>query len=205
MGIEFILSKDASGSADSNRLKLPLATTPENITTGVKRFCANISRHDPVYIDYVETGFRPGWCHFNIAMMVELHGGSYLPGWIIWESSMLIEAEHHAVWHRLDNTLADVTPKVDGEQRILFLPDPGRPYNFRANLGWQNKRQLALPIPKVMKKMMMADARADVVLNLNDVNAYLEANGLPPIENVAAIRAPAISRGIQNKSHSGKK
>lgn len=205
MSTNLFSPRAAGGHGDLSRTVLPLATTPESITAEVKRFCGNISRHEPVYLDYVASGLRPSWCHLNVAILVEKFGGTCLPGWIIWVSSMLIEAEHHAVWHRPDNTLADVTPKVDGEQRILFLPDPGRPYDFRANLGWENKRQLKLPIPKAMKKMMLADARLGMIVSLQEVNAYLVANDLEPVTNVGRIRAPAISRGLSRTSNGVKK
>jgi hypothetical protein len=40
----------------------------------------------------------------------------------------VIEGEFHAVWSSPQGRLLDVTPKPDGETRILFLPDNKRVY-----------------------------------------------------------------------------
>jgi hypothetical protein len=40
----------------------------------------------------------------------------------------MIEAEFHAVWITPKNKMRDVTPKIDGFKKILFLPDSIRSY-----------------------------------------------------------------------------
>ena len=59
-------------------------------------------------------------------------------GWTIWETpGVCIEAEFHSVWQRENADLVDITPKPDGEQKILYLRDDSREYtgmivaNFR--------------------------------------------------------------------------
>ncbi len=175
----------------------PFATTPASITTKVKKFCAEISRHQPVYLGHTDFGFSPGWCHANVAMMVQKFGGAYLPGWIIWSSAMMFEAEHHAVWHRPDQTLVDVTPRVDGEDQILFLPDPARPYDFPNSLAWENKRYLKSPT----RKAMFEDIRRPVIVSLEKLNSYLMLNGMEPVQSVGAIPVPALSRGLPQKAN----
>ncbi|MDB5350157.1 MAG: sec-C metal-binding protein [Planctomycetota bacterium] len=51
-------------------------------------------------------------------------GGNSLLGWTIWEwPGVLLEAISHGVWERSDGELLDPTPKADGEETTLFLPD----------------------------------------------------------------------------------
>ena len=37
---------------------------------------------------------------------------------------MYIEADLHCVWKEPRGNFIDITPNVDGEEKILFLPDP---------------------------------------------------------------------------------
>jgi hypothetical protein len=55
---------------------------------------------------------------------VREHGGKRINGWMIWEADDFDEAEFHCVWQNPDGQLVDVTPRVDREERILFLADP---------------------------------------------------------------------------------
>lgn len=106
--------------------------TPEEISTPIRALCRDLSPNN-----------RPTWvavkpdpnaivseCFINAAARVARDGGSLVFGWTIWEwPRIFIEAEHHAVWEK-DGERLDITPHVNGQQRILFLPDPGRVYDF---------------------------------------------------------------------------
>ncbi len=60
-------------------------------------------------------------------------GGATVLGWCIWERPGInLHATFHTVWKSWNGELIDVTPKPDGEARILFLPDP--------TLVWEGKR-----------------------------------------------------------------
>ncbi|MEE4210968.1 MAG: hypothetical protein V2I43_17095 [Parvularcula sp.] len=63
--------------------------------------------------------------------------GSIAYGWAIWNlRGVYFEAEHHGVWEKRSGELVDLTPQMNGYKKILFLPDPGAPYNpqtFRSN------------------------------------------------------------------------
>jgi hypothetical protein len=52
---------------------------------------------------------------------------------------MFLEAEFHAVWISSDGKIIDITPKVDNEDVILFLPDSKRIYDGRFV---ENRRKL---------------------------------------------------------------
>jgi hypothetical protein len=67
-------------------------------------------------------------CIAAVAEKIHRDRGSRTMGWQIWQSEIVIEGEMHAVWCAPDATLHDVTPKPEGIDRILFLPDPRLAY-----------------------------------------------------------------------------
>jgi hypothetical protein len=74
-----------------------------------------------------EPAARQDYCFSNVEAKVESSGGSMVLGWTIWETpGILVEGEFHSCWQSPSGELVDVTPKRDGERRILFLPDPSR-------------------------------------------------------------------------------
>ena len=106
-----------------------MQTTPERLDSTVLHFCSSIRPEAaPVYVPVVaDRQAVPRNCYLNVKRRVAEEGGSILHGWTIWyEPGRFIEAEHHAVWVSPDGRHLDVTPHVDGETRILFLPDPER-------------------------------------------------------------------------------
>ncbi len=107
----------------------PRHTTPTQITTEIEYFFNEIVPSDkPVFVSVEpEHNSRVDHCFFNVPEKVALHGGSMQYGWIIWETPrILLDAEFHAVWRSPKNSLIDVSPKPDGEKRILFLSDANR-------------------------------------------------------------------------------
>ncbi|MEG2312584.1 hypothetical protein, partial [Brevundimonas sp.] len=66
---------------------------------------------------------RAGWCHFNVAEQINRAGGSRQHGWMIWYHETHLSAEFHSVWVNDAGDYIDLTPRVDGEVEILFLPD----------------------------------------------------------------------------------
>lgn len=84
----------------------------------------------PVYIDVTPVRFaKVKGCFPAVLEQMRQHGGAMVSGWQLWESSVILEAEYHAVWQAPDGVLHDITPKELPIERILFLPDPARPYN----------------------------------------------------------------------------
>ncbi|WP_458068503.1 zinc chelation protein SecC [Rhodanobacter sp. BL-MT-08] len=68
-------------------------------------------------------------CFPNVAAKIVRSGGHMLCGWQIWEwPHVLVEAEFHAVWVSPEGKLIDITPKLHGEDTILFLSDARRTY-----------------------------------------------------------------------------
>lgn len=64
-------------------------------------------------------------CHLNVWCQAREHGGQPQHGWVLAQdkSKMFSEAIFHTVWRSPDGKLVDVTPRVDSEKRLLFVPD----------------------------------------------------------------------------------
>ena len=104
-------------------------TTPLIISKQILGFCNEIdASNEPLYVPVrpdVHADFNE--CFRNVAIHITEHSGQIKYGWIIWEEPELwLNAEFHAVWISSTGEFINITPKVDGESRILFLPDSKR-------------------------------------------------------------------------------
>jgi len=75
-----------------------------------------------------EFGPEPQNCFFNVWVQILYAGGSMQHGWLIAQDSTkdFIEAQFHAVWIDHTGGLVDITPRIDGEKRVMFIPDYSR-------------------------------------------------------------------------------
>lgn len=107
--------------------------TPVQITAEIERFCEEVAPgQKPVYVPVKpEKEAEVSRCHVNVEHHVKAHGGTPMYGWIIWQSPALLHAEFHCNWLSSNGKLSDITPKVDGETQILFLPDQIVKWNGR--------------------------------------------------------------------------
>jgi hypothetical protein len=112
---------------------MPIATTPKKLTPKHRQFFKSLAVNVDVKFLDVEPAKDAIFdeCFENVAEHVAQHGGRIAYGWCIWEwPTVYVEAEHHAVWERPDESLIDITPRREGEMQILFvrddrvLPDP---------------------------------------------------------------------------------
>lgn len=91
-----------------------------------KALCNRIEPHStPVILPFtpMSTQYEAGVCHFNVEHCVRQNGGERVPGWIIWDQNYsFAESEFHSVWRDPSGTLRDITPRVDGEAEVIFLP-----------------------------------------------------------------------------------
>lgn len=105
----------------------PAPTTPTLPLSGrVDALCKRISASQPELLVFTATpeNYKAGFCHANVLHHVKHHGGNQVCGWMIWEGASFVEAEFHSVWQNgEDGELLDITPRVDGESEVLFLPD----------------------------------------------------------------------------------
>lgn len=102
------------------------STTPSCVTQQILDFCHDDVgiESDPVFVAVKSEGYRQNDCYANVKLCIEQNGGNQQQGWIIWESEgFLLQAEHHAVWSAPNGNRIDVSPKLDRETSILFLPD----------------------------------------------------------------------------------
>ncbi|OJW13021.1 MAG: hypothetical protein BGO49_19620 [Planctomycetales bacterium 71-10] len=109
---------------------MPTVTTPSAITQEILDFCRAIEpAHGPLWLELEPQGWaKPQNAFLNVGFQVSMHGGAVQHGWIIWLAEhtgrpLYAEAEFHAVWAAPNRALIDITPKADGERRVLFLPD----------------------------------------------------------------------------------
>jgi len=106
-------------------------TTPDSVKDYIVGFIKEKKLgEDPLFLEIKPSkGSVSGECFENVKRYVALNGGSIQYGWIIWEiPDMYVESEFHAVWKGKKGEYLDITPTVDGEKNILFVPDPVRKY-----------------------------------------------------------------------------
>lgn len=102
-------------------------TTPPAITVAVANFVGMLGADTARYVDVVNDRHGTfGFCWRGVDRKVSCSGGSRVCGWTIWEMpDTYLTAEFHAVWRAPEGNLLDITPKPDGERRIVFAPHPG--------------------------------------------------------------------------------
>lgn len=109
-----------------------MSTTPSSINESVRELCAQIgSSVEPLFVPVCpEPNARQGYCFPNVETKTLGDGGEMVLGWAVWEQpGLLIEGEFHACWKSPSGNLVDITPKPDGEQQILFVPDSNREWD----------------------------------------------------------------------------
>lgn len=104
------------------------ATTPaEPLSKEVEKIVSSIVPDGkPVYLPYTNLDplYQARFCQVNAQHRANTAGGERVDGWMIWEHLNYAEAEAHSVWRDPAGRLIDLTPRVDGEELVLFLPDP---------------------------------------------------------------------------------
>ncbi len=127
-----------------------LSTTPvQPLSKAVVAHCRAISTTAPILLKHtpVNSIYKGRCCHLNVKHCISEHGGEMVFGWIIWESFLFVEAEFAPVWRPADSEeLIDITPRPDGEEEILFLPDGrrriARDPQTGCDLLWSNRTNL---------------------------------------------------------------
>jgi hypothetical protein len=71
-------------------------------------------------------------CHLNSRLQAKCEGGSVQSGWMIAQDEKFnfAEAIFHTVWRTPEGVLRDVTPRIDGEERVMFIPDSQRTFTL---------------------------------------------------------------------------
>ena len=110
-----------------------METAPKKINAQAARLISKIGLDvsSAVWLKLTKVaGFTPERLHCVLNCMIQKknHGGELIFGWILWQNNTtrFCEAEFHCVWKDNTGRLRDITPRVDGEKRICFIPDPHR-------------------------------------------------------------------------------
>jgi hypothetical protein len=108
-------------------------------------------------------GALPNECFYNVEAQIRKRSGRIQYGWTIWQcANLFVEGEFHAVWVTPRGELIDVTPKPDGETRILFVSDNKRVYeNSRVN----NIRLAIIDRPEVHQFLQVANEQIEFIKN----------------------------------------
>jgi len=104
-------------------------TTPISINEDVIGFCNKINPSSkPFFVGVIpndDAEYQE--CFKNVQKHIQEFGGKIQQGWTIWEiPQKFIEAEFHAILIDKNGKYIDISPKPDGEQKILFLKDDSR-------------------------------------------------------------------------------
>jgi hypothetical protein len=137
-------------------------TAPAQINDVVARFARIALKGVAQWIDVEPlAGSKETECFDNVDKAIGPNGGKAIMGWIVWEKpGMWLEAEHHAIWEQADRTWRDVTPTVNGETRVVFVPDD-EAVRTHPRFGLQtrymaiSKDPLAVDAVKKAQKMML--------------------------------------------------
>lgn len=142
--------------------------TPSSINPHVQALLARIgSPEAPQYLAVEAAPYAiRNECIAAVAEKMRRDGGGRVMGWQIWQGEIVIEGEMHAVWCAPDATLHDVTPKPDGIDQILFLPDPRLIYegqqidNVRLNISGNPVGDDFIRATEGLFRLMNKDERA---------------------------------------------
>ena len=103
----------------------------------------------------------PNECFFNVPQQVARDQGAIQYGWCLWEVlGLFIEAEVHAIWVSPGGEWIDVTPKVNHEKEILFLPDNTVTWDENSRFRRDNIRMAMKNDPVVLAFIAAAKACA---------------------------------------------
>lgn len=118
---------------DARLLEKISVRVPSDINEEILSFCKILnSELTPEFVDVTPaSGAVTGECYDNARSQMRLSGGDVVFGWVIWIwPRVFLEAEHHAVWSD-GGRLVDVTPPIDGEDKLLFLPDSNTVFDYK--------------------------------------------------------------------------
>jgi hypothetical protein len=146
-------------------------TTPRKISGRIKRFIRTLGTDTtPQFLrfTYVSKKYLPRYCLNNCEAENKSNGHRIVFGWVIWElkKQRFIEAEIHAVIERAGE-LVDITPRVDGEEKILFVPDPNRTterINATTWRSWSNQKLLNGKVDEKTQPSEIEDIAGNVIV-----------------------------------------
>ncbi|NCH99045.1 MULTISPECIES: hypothetical protein [Cronobacter] len=163
------------------------ATTPSIMSNNVSRIIGEISPTNSTVSKYFTltkiSSFTPlsGECYYNVARMVRENGGEPVFGWMLWESTNLIEGEAHCLYRSPEGIVTDITPRVSGETEIFFVEDSkARPkLSFSSEYGFRISQitnpQLDIASGKFSPSIRREGRFNPKEIKVIDLNQYLDS------------------------------
>lgn len=167
-------------------------TTPKCISDDVLRLLELLPKPgEPEFLDLQpEIDARMNECFANVQAKVARDGGEIQYGWIAWERpGALVEAEFHSVWRSPNGQMVDITPKMDGEARVLFVPDYQESFDGR-------------PVPNIRLPLSDTPEVRSVIENakrLDELKAQYFRNGRLEIPVIEPIHADYTDHPIKDR------
>jgi hypothetical protein len=177
-------------------------TTPSQITRAVRRLAEKVAPGNQAVFLAVkpEADAVVNECFPNVEAKIARMGGHMLCGWQLWEwPHLLIEAEFHAVWVSTEGEMVDITPKAQGETRILFVPHQRRRYegivvdNVRMPLRDDQLIRDFILVSEMKTKIMNRGERATQYGHVS-----VPAHEIEPLLMVQSFLGQALASGLRD-------
>ncbi|OWG13090.1 hypothetical protein KDK82_5597 [Delftia sp. K82] len=107
-------------------------TTPKEVTKYIRELCTRIgATSEPMFLPvHTRKDSILGDCFNDVNRQIAEFGGDAVHGWQLWEwPGIMVEAEFHGIWRSPNGELLDISLKGEGEETVLFVPDPSRKFN----------------------------------------------------------------------------
>ena len=176
-----------------------MITVPSERTEEVKQLLSIIgSPNEPIYVACKpDKRAQQNECFTLVDAKVNKEGGEQIIGWQIWQTSLLLEAEFHAVWKTPNGELVDITPKSIPFKEILFVADPETAYegkqvnNIRINLSGNPLVDEFIAIHEAVFRIENKGERAfkyELSLSGEEANAHHKLNLVKPVLEIMALQ-----------------
>ena len=178
------------------------STTPTSLKEDVLEFCKEIDPlNEPTFVEvvpYEESEYQE--CIQNVQNYTKKFGGKIQYGWTIWEiPKKFIEAEFHAIWIDKNGKCLDISPKPDGEEKILFLKSNKKEFSDKPV---DNIRKILLDRAEFRTLKIVGEKQFE--LRLKYWNGFKSEIPLCEMNNLIKFERETFSSEIQKDKLSGK-
>lgn len=177
-------------------------STPKEITRAVRRLVEKVTPngHAEYLLVQPELYAVVNECFPNVEAKVARDGGQMICGWQFWEwPRVLVEAEFHAVWLSPNGDLIDITPKLHGETRILFVADKRRIY---AGVTVDNVRMPLRDDQIIHHFIEVSEAKASVLSRGERIDKHghisVPAHEIEPLLVAQSFLGESLARGLRD-------
>lgn len=162
-------------------------TTPAQIDAAILAFCKRLEPAEIPY--YVDVNPQPHCrlydCIKNVSGQIKRYNGQQQQGWCIWYiPDEYIEAEYHCIWIDSEGKPVDITPKMDAETRILFLPSNKKAYRPNERLPFNYRKAL---VDNLENRHRLLNGRENDALTIKYYDPKIGATKMPMNEKIKAL------------------